>query len=291
MISYNYHLVFSDEPWFNSSIDSNHIKIFVKKTETIDILEEMRYRTKWQELSGEKIRYLAKDPFFTKSQYILWAFEVKDTLILFWDNKKKEILYIEKKNYNFSKLLFWLLHTFFPIVLEFENSYKILHVAGVEVEDKPILFLAPSYGGKSTLTNHFLTKGHKLVSDDSVGVKKIGKSYYVTPSHPYYRPYRKVGDLGLIAKQFSIDTKPLSSIYLLKRVDKLDSVNISKIYGIEKFKTLYMSSFVAFDFMREQRFEFFSEMARDITLYSVAIPWDIDRLDDVYNAIIAHEKR
>ncbi len=60
--------------------------------------------------------------------------------------------------------------------------------------------------------------------------------------------------------------------------------------GIEKFKAFHYSAFINFDFMKKERFEFFSEMSKHIPVYRVTVPWNIERLDEVYDAIIQNVK-
>jgi len=289
LIAYHHHLFFLNEPQFNFSL-SNVIYdiIYIKKHISLSFLDRMKFKTEWQILSGERIRYIVEKPFSTKSKNISWALEIENVIILFWDTSKKEILYYQEKNYEPNKLLFWILHTFFPLVIEFESICKILHVGGVEISGKSILFSAHSYGGKSTLTNYFLSKGHRLLSDDAIGITKENDSYYIIPSHPYYRPYREIGTLGHITDNFSFNPILLQHIYVLQKVDATDLVQIKEIHGIEKFKALYASGFVMFNFMQKERFDFFTSMSQYITVYSISVPWNLERLDDVYQSIILH---
>jgi hypothetical protein len=38
--------------------------------------------------------------------------------------------------------------------------------------------------------------------------------------------------------------------------------------------------------MKKERFDFFSKMAMEVPVYKVTVPWDLDRLDEVYEAIV-----
>ncbi len=125
-----------------------------------------------------------------------------------------------------------------------------------------------------------------MLSDDSIAIDKHGDTYYAIASYPFHRPYRKVETLGYPAENFVTEPKPLHAIYLLEQNEPDAKVEIVEIKGIEKFKTIKYSSFIDFDFMKQRRFIFFAEMAKHIPVYKVKIPWDMERLDEVYNAIV-----
>ena len=41
---------------------------------------------------------------------------------------------------------------------------------------------------------------------------------------------------------------------------------------------------------KKSRFEILSKIANSIKVYDISIPWDLDRLEEVYQAIIKHNK-
>ncbi len=251
------------------------------------LLKEFPLKSDWDDMSGQRTRYLSKFPFEESDENFTWALDIKDVLTLIWDAHNQNIIYVKGENYTLVRLRFWIYHTFFPLVLELKQKYHILHVGSVEIEGKPILFSAPSFGGKSTLTDYFIRKGHAMLSDDTIAIDKHGDTYYAIPSYPFYRPYRKVETLGYPVENFVTEPKPLHAIYLLEENEVDAKVEIVEIKGIEKFKAINHSSFIDIYFMKQRRFIFFTEMARHIPVYKVKIPWDLKRLDEVYKAIIA----
>ena len=58
--------------------------------------------------------------------------------------------------------------------------------------------------------------------------------------------------------------------------------------SIEKFKAFHHSVFIEFPFRKEERFSFFGNMAQEIPVYTITVPWDLKRLKEVYEAIISH---
>ena len=289
MIVFDHHLIFKDEPQFNLR-QSNKVKdiLYVKSTNSTPLLSSLSFKTDWLLMSDKKIRYISEKPFSSEYKSILWALEIEESILLIWDPNRREILYRELKYYTAEKLLFWILHTFLPLVFEIENKYKILHVGSVEISGKSILFSASSYGGKSTLTDYFLKQGHRLIGDDTVAIEKQKDTYNVIASYPYHRPYREMGSLGSFTDNYSDETRVLQNIYVLKKVGSTKTITINEMCGVDKFKALHMSSFIMFDFMQVERFNFFSEMASLVNVYEINIPWDLNRLNEVYDAILSH---
>jgi len=128
------------------------------------LLDEFPLTTKWVSMSGQEARYYSSIPFEKSDEDFTWALEIKDVVTLMWDASEKKIIYNKGENYSPKRLQFWIFHTFFPIVLELEHIYRILHVGSVEIEGKPVLFSAFSFGGKSTMTDYFIKKGHTMLS-------------------------------------------------------------------------------------------------------------------------------
>jgi len=272
-------------PSKSSNYPDNKI-IQVVETDKYSSMADFPLRTDWVIMSGQEARYYSIAPFEKRSAHFTWALEIKDVVIIIWDASDKKIMYSKGKDYTPQRLRFWIFHTFFPIVLELEDIYRILHVGSVEIEGKPILFSAFSFGGKSTLTDYFIRKGHTMLSDDTVGIDKRGDIYYTIASYPYHRPYRELETLGYSVENFATEAKPLHAVYLLEKSDPYAKVEIAELKGIEKFKAFHYSSFIDFSFMKKERFDFFTQMAKKVSVYKVKVPWNLERLDEVYKDIV-----
>ena len=283
---FQYHFDFADEDILteHSSVQSRGVIRICRKEK----LPDLPYRYPWTEASGRELRYMTHMPFSEDQNILFWGMEIKDVLSLYWDHTRQELWYTEGKEYTPERLRFWVYHTFAPIMFELHETYRIIHVGAVEIAGRAVLFAAPSFGGKSTLTAHFLERGHSLLSDDTLGIEKRDQEYRAIPSYPFYRPYREAETLGYKAEQFALEPKPVACIYQLERSDNVTSVVIEKVTGIDKFKVLHYSSFVYFSFMKEERFSFFTQMADTVPLYKITYPNDIERVPDVYHAVILH---
>ena len=291
MSIFNHTLIFENE----SSLQEAHFQvglntILITEQSTYTISENLPLTTDWYPMSGQQARYHHHGSFCNADKNLTLALEIKDVLTLVWDAEDKKIIYIKGINYAPKRLRFWIYHTFFPLVLELHRMYRILHVGSVEIEGKPVLFSAFSYGGKSTLTDYFIKKGHTMLSDDSMAIDKRGEDYYAIASYPFHRPYREAETLGDPVESFATEPKPLHAVYLLEKSEPYAHVEINELRGIEKFKAFHYSSFVNFDFMKKERFEFFTEMAKHVPVYKVKVPWNLERLDEVYQKIILSAK-
>jgi hypothetical protein len=284
---FNHTLLFEDEPLLQEvHIDRQKNMICISEKSAYSLLEKFPLLSDWYLMSGQQVRYYSKVPFEEADQIFSWSLEIQDVLTLIWDAENRKINYIKGKYYTPERLRFWVYHTFFPLVLELQRMYRILHVGAVEIKGKPVLFSAFSFGGKSTLTDYFIKKGHRMLSDDSIAIDKRGDKYYAIASYPFHRPYREPETLGYTVKNFATEPKPLHAVYLLEKSEPNAEVKIVELKGIEKFKAFHYSTFIDFTFMKKERFDFFTEMAKHIPVYQVSIPWDLKKLEEVYQAII-----
>lgn len=292
---FGHYFYFQSEPTLRGECSSypsdpsaypNNETIQVVEVSAFSCIDTFRLTSGFYPMSGQEMRYYSQAPFKESNENFSWALEIKNVLTLVWDAKDRKIIYTKGKNYAPERLRFWVYHTFFPLVLELQRKYRILHVGSVEINGKPVLFSAFSFGGKSTLTDHFIQKGHTMLSDDSVAIDKQGESYYAVPSYPFHRPYRELETLGYPVKNFATEPKPLHAVYVLEKSEPDAMVEINELTGIEKFKAFHYSSFIDFAFMKQERFGFFTQMAKHIPVYQVKVPWDLERLDEVYEKIV-----
>ncbi len=289
---YHYHFDFRDEKSLQTKHQKGHRGIIpVIEDSLMQVFEIFQLTSPWVPASGVEIRYFTHLAFSKEDHDQSWAMEIKNVLTLFWSKETNEILYRKGQEYHPDRLQFWLYHTFIPIMLELRGIYHIFHVGSVEIDGKSILFSAPSFGGKSTMTDYFINRGHTMFSDDSLGVEKVGDEYLAISSYPFHRPYRKFEDLGYLVEKFSTEVKPIHAVFVLNKSNETSLISIQEINGIEKFKAFHYSSFVMYDYMKQERFEFFTQMARKIPMYEVIYPHGIEKLDKVYEAIVTHSHK
>jgi len=284
---YQYHLDFRDEQVLQSAPAKNIRGIIpVLENDQLDLARDFPVTSAWLSMAALEARYHSATAISEQNNDVPWGLEVKDVLTLFWCKEKAEIYYRKGKQYRPDRLRFWLYHTFFPIMLERRQIYHILHAGSVEIAGCPVLFSAPSFGGKSTMTDYFIRRGHTMLSDDALGIERSGTDYYAIASYPFHRPYREPEVLGYPVDNFSTTSKQLSAVYILNKQENETDISIKELKGAEKFRAFHYSSFLMFDFMKQERFRFFTQMAKKIPMYEVTYPHDLDRLPEVYEQIV-----
>ncbi len=279
-----FHFIDLPELQHDAAITENSIVVKVMQREKIPAVFSL-YRP-WVPLSGQQGRYFAKSPFEEADENFAWGLELKDVLTLIWEPEEQIIYYIKGEHYSAQRLEFWIYHTFFPMSLELNRVYHFLHVGAVRVQNRTLFFSAPSFGGKSTLTDYFIQQGATLISDDAVGIEKKEDTYVAVPAYPFHRPYREPEELGYPVEKFAEKIQNIDAIFVLQKEDKRADVVIKEVKGVEKFKALYHAVFIEFPFRKKERFTFFSQMAQAVTVYRISIPWDLKRLEEVHKAIV-----
>ena len=288
MYAFHKNFIFVDESTLTTLIDNTLESITVIKNNSIVLFDIFTLQSPWVEMTRRNVRYYTNIPFEDNLDINLWALEIEDVVTLIWNKKINTILYIEGEKYTTKLLEFWVLHTFFPLVLELDKIYHVLHVSAVQIKTKIVLFSAFSGGGKSTLTDYFIRKGYIVYGDDTIAINEHKNNYEVIASYPYHRPYREPEVLGYPIVDFATNVQPLSHIYRLEKSEKNVEIQIVELSGIEKFEAIYQSMFVTFESMKKKHYLFATKMAKHVKVFKILIPWDLERLEEVYQAILIH---
>ncbi|MGC9350559.1 MAG: hypothetical protein ACP5D3_01065 [Sulfurovum sp.] len=219
-----------------------------------------------------------------------WCYEVKDVVRFYWVGGERSIYYELGEKGDANLLSFWFIHLLLPLYMTLQDMYDFFHVGAVEVEGKPIFFIAPSMGGKSTMTDYFIKQGHTLISDDKVPTFIADGRFMAVGSHPYHRPYRKFEELGYRVKKFSSHFKPIHAFYTLEGVEDDAEITIEEVKGFAKFDALFPNYLYMFSYLKPTRLKYLSQMLNSINVFRVKVPWDRERLGEVYDTIVAHSK-
>ena len=235
--------------------------------------------------------YLYSDREFDGSDFGQpWCYEVKGVVRFYWVGGERTIYYELDENGTAELLSFWFIHLLLPLFFTLEKMYDFIHAGAVEVEGKPIMFIAPSMGGKSTMTDYFIKQGHTLVSDDKVPTFIADGEFMAVGSHPYHRPYRKFEELGYCVDNFVAEIKPIHAFYALEGVEGDGEVTIEEISGFTKFDVLLPNYLYMFSYLKVQRLTYLSKMLNNVRVFRVQIPWDMARLNEVHDAVCQHSK-
>ncbi len=217
-----------------------------------------------------------------------WCYEVKDVVRFYWKGGGRTIYYELDKKGDPNLLSFWFIHLLLPLYMTLENMYDFIHAGAVELNGNPILFIASSMGGKSTLTDYFIKQGHTLVSDDKVPTFRQDGKFMAVGSHPYHRPFRDFEVFGYRVEHFTKQFKPIHSFYVLEKSENNSATVIEEINGFEKFNMLSPNYLYTYTHLQSNHMRYLATMLNDIKVFRVKRPWDLGRLREVYDAICLH---
>ncbi len=275
---------------FSSTNISADNMIDVIEYDGVDIKEKLTHTQNYYGNQGRDI-VLGSDEIFSRTKKgRLWSYEVVDVVHFFWNSGTNIIHYIPGKLFTQKLLKYWILHIIIPTFFTIEETYCFLHAGAVEVSEKPLLFFADSFGGKSTLTDYFLKQGHSLITDDKLAIEEKEGFFFALSSHSYHRPYRQLETLGYFTNNVTVEPKQIYTVYALDRASPDAVINITELQGIEKFKVLRYGSEFNLSFLKTDQFAFLSRLSKVVQVYRVIVPWDMERLSEVYSAICEHSK-
>ena len=289
MIAYDHYIKFIPELKNDKKVEGSFSSVVtVQESSSKDIDDKLLYELTFFNNQGRDLALCSDREFTRTKKDQLWAFEVKGVVTFFWYSGTLTLEYIKYDNFTEELLEYWCLHIVLPVFFTVEETYDFLHAGAVEVNKKPILFIAPSMGGKSTMTDFFMKQGHTIISDDKVATFEKSGQIFTIPSHPHHRPYRKKEDLGFFINNFTTKLKSIHAVYVLEKVEEDATIGIIELKGIEKFKSLRYASETNLFFQKSKRFEYLIQMAKFIPVYKVVVPWNLNRLQEVYGEIILH---
>lgn len=243
-----------------------------------------------QKMHGRIVHFYSDGGFDGIKKGQFFCYEVENVVKFYWASGERTVYYLIDSAGNTSLWCFWFVHLFLPLYYTLENMYEVFHGGAVEVDNKSILFFAPSMGGKSTLTQCFIKQGHSFITDDKILSCKEDGKFLTGNSHPYYRPYRRYEDLGQYAQKHITTFRPIHAAYLLKPVDAKADIVIEEINGQEKFSILLQNCLHRFKFLQKRRLLYVAALLKQIKMYSLSNPWDISRQLEVYEEVCLHNK-
>jgi hypothetical protein len=253
--------------------------------------EEFGERTPLYRAHGRAVFLRSSHSFHDNLPDQRWSYEVEGVVSFRWRTGSGEIHYRLQEAGTVALLTFWLTHLFLPLYLTLEREVEFFHAGAVESAGMALLFLAPSTGGKSTLTDYFLLRGHPLLTDDKAATFFRDGAAFVAGAHPYHRPFRAFETLGHEAARFSDRFLPLGALYLLEPSPPEAEVSIGPIHGFARFDALKPHFLFQFSFLRAEQFRYLGALLGETPVYRIAVPRDLERLEEVRQAILAQEER
>jgi hypothetical protein len=294
MIAYNYKIVFLPEPEpekVSRTRDSFTETITIVQSDTSLPGDALTHEMVATSNQGRGLKLYCSHAYASSAKEKRWFFEVEGVLSVFWNSGSQILEYTKGEDFSERLLHYWVLHVVLPVFFIIEGVYDFLHAGAVEIDGKPVLFIAPSMGGKSTMTDYFMRRGHTMISDDKVATFQKEGNFYAVPSHPHNRPYRNREDLGFYVENFAQKPKPMQIIYLLDMSEPDATVKIDRLLGIQKIIALRNAKEMNLFFPESEQLDYLAKIARHISLFRVTVPRDLERLDEVYGMICAHSRK
>lgn len=282
---YGFNLVYQDIDF--SSSEAKNDTLHIVRDDTINV-SDYKNSLIYQNNQDRQVSLVTDREFTTPSDDQRWIFYVENVISFAWTTKGNTISYRYHELATDDIFRFWLYHIVGPIYFSINRTYNFLHAGAVEIEDKPVLFMAPSHGGKSTLTDYFIQRGHPLITDDKMATFQRDGNYYAVPSHPYHRPFRTVEVLGHLCQNPATQTRPIHAIYILEKAAADVQCVIRRLKGVEKFSRLHEGGEMNFSFFTPQYVSYLAGLANAVNVFNVIIPHDLNRLEEVYQIIKEH---
>jgi len=249
------------------------------------------YKSLLHKAHQRKVYIGSNDTLNKLNQNQQFCYEVQDIVKFYWIHNKKQIHYEILSNGTQLLLEFWFLKLFYPLYLTIEKSSLFFHASSTLVNNNPIIFIAKSMSGKTTLNNYFLQKKHKFITDDILPIFLSNDSINCTLSFPYYKPYRKDEHIGNYTSLFNNQFTPIHSIYILSPYHTKQTIDIIEIKGFEKIKVLKEHSLIyRFKFNREEQYKVLLRLSKELKIFSIHRPFGIEFLDKTYQTIVQHQK-
>jgi len=190
----------------------------------------------------------------------------------------------------------WLLQYVLPMHLMIERRREFLHAGAVRAGDGAVAFVGPSGAGKSTIVDHFLRRGHGLLTDDKLAIVREPGRVVGVPGIPFYcaDPAKQRIDH---AADFVERPLPLRAVYLLEPAASTASPRIDPVrpaaaaFALARRCELQVPSPV-----REaltlpppwtQAIALGVALADRVPVRRLAVPRRLARLGDVYEAVLA----
>ena len=289
MTAYNHTIVFEPGlPGAAATQNSGTATITLRETHAPGQALPEEYKRTFFNNQGRSIALYTDRPAARTAAGQPWQFDIEGVVTFRWESGDNTICYRPGEGFTPDLLKYWTFHNVLPLFFTIEERYDFLHAGAVLLDDNAVLFSAESFGGKSTMTDFFIRKGHAMLSDDKVAVQEKEGAFLAVPSYPYHRPYRNTEDLGCFVNAMAPAPVRIRAVYELTRAAPDAEITMAPLSGVAKFKSLRFSSEINLSFLKPERFRVLSAMANCVPVYRVSVPWELRRLEEVYAALCRH---
>lgn len=291
---------------YGVKIQSNReLPVHLPDTGDVDQLIRLDYRENMQvddsalpfraptvTMHNRSITLISSHPLDTNRKAVdrKWKLKIEGLFSFQWSNQHDRIQVSSIGDPDMKLLSFWLLHTVIPVYLMLKETSFFLHASAIEVDNQALLFLAPSFGGKSSLADYFVQQGYNIISDDKIRLQHRFDRYLAFPSHPYRRPFRQNEILGKLSDHFAECSRPVNVLYLLNLVQPECAFCINKIKGLNKFVLLKEAYLYEPASLTEKEIKNVLLMVQQCNMFSIDIPSGLEHLPATLKTILQHSR-
>lgn len=250
---------------------------------------ELPFAVDSQDDAVRAVSLTADGPPGSESSGQRWRFGVAGVVVLTWTTGSDIIEYQIEASCPQPLFTFWVVHVFFPLYLALQRGAAFLHAVAVEIEEKAIIFAAPSFGGKSTLGEYFLRRGHAMLADDKVAIRQEGGRFMAQPAHAFHRPHRELETLGRPIPNRVSRSLPVAAVYVLERGAADSTPVVERLVGAAAFQALLPHHLYAFNFFKQTRFEWLGQFLDHTSVFRLQRPWDLNLQHLSYSAIVENQ--
>ncbi len=280
--------IISDRAWRHRFPErGDHAQSFTLLEGTPEWAAQLTRREHLQYTHGHETYLLMQpdDPQWQPSAF--WAYEIEELGGFFVERESRKVY--ARWEGGEMQMEFWLSHLLLPLWLALETGALLLHAGAVEIEGKAVVFCAPSHGGKSTLTDDLVARGHRLITDDTLALFPRDGGFVTTGSVPYCRPYREFETLGEYTPEYRNGWIEVSQLYLLERDDGVEGASFVPVVGIEKFSALHEGTLLYnFPHLRARHLRDLAAFLDGIRVTRLRRPWGREHFPRLHGEILSH---
>jgi len=221
----------------------------------------------------------------------LLGYEAEGVGRFLWRHGSETVRYRRLEEGSAERFAFWIIHPFVPFWMTLEGRSVLLHCGAVEIGGGAVLFVSDYNGGKSTLVEALLRRGHALVADDLLPIVEEGESCGCLPSHPYRWSSRERESLGTYHPRLTRGWLPIRALYFLERGSPEEGVAIEPVRGIERFVGLKNHGIVyTFPGRLLEHNRRIEALANRLPLYRLRRPWGMEWMEETCGRLMRHMK-
>jgi hypothetical protein len=190
----------------------------------------------------------------------------------------------------------WLVHFILPHHLQMEHRLFFLHGGAVSLDGAAVGFLAPSGGGKSTLVEHFMQQGDRVLSDDKLAIVHRDGRILAVPATPFYRGAEQKTEWKRLT-DFSPLPLPLRALYVLTPAPAMAVPAITPLQAAEATFALVRRCELRLPAAVRQRLglprfaieclDHCTALAAAVPVRRLVVPRELVRLPEVRDAVLA----